>query len=82
MRFYGIGSAGRVVGFVVYLDLRALRESLGKPAEAGIQAEVIENDRAQQLRQFADAGEDFVAYRMADGSYWLNDARQKEAANA
>ena len=29
-----------------------------------------------------DAGEDFVAYRMADGSDWLNDARQKEAANA
>jgi hypothetical protein len=29
-----------------------------------------------------DAGEDFVAYRMADGSDWLNDARQKEDANA
>ena len=29
-----------------------------------------------------DAGEDFVAYRMADGSDWLNDARQKEAAHA
>jgi hypothetical protein len=29
-----------------------------------------------------DAGEDFVAYRMADGSDWLNDARQKETANA
>jgi hypothetical protein len=29
-----------------------------------------------------DAGEDFVAYRMADGSDWLNDARQKETAHA
>lgn len=29
-----------------------------------------------------DAGEDFVAYHMADGSDWLNDARQKEAAHA
>ena len=29
-----------------------------------------------------DAGEDFVAYRMADGSDWLNDARQKEDAHA
>lgn len=29
-----------------------------------------------------DAGEEFVAYRMADGSDWLNDARQKENAHA
>ena len=30
--------------------------------------------------EVVDAGADFVAYRMADGSAWLNDARPEEAA--
>lgn len=30
--------------------------------------------------EVTDAGEDFVAYRMADGSTWLNDARDTEGA--
>jgi hypothetical protein len=30
--------------------------------------------------EVTDAGEDFVAYRMADGSSWLNDARDAEGA--
>lgn len=29
-----------------------------------------------------DAGEDFVAYRLGDGSTWINDARDKEASHA
>jgi hypothetical protein len=28
-----------------------------------------------------DAGDDFVTYRMADGSPWVNDARTPEAAS-
>lgn len=29
-----------------------------------------------------DAGDDFVAYRLTDGSTWINDARDKEASHA
>jgi hypothetical protein len=30
--------------------------------------------------EVSDAGEDFVSYRMRDGSTWTNDAREEEAA--
>ena len=30
--------------------------------------------------EVSDAGEDFVSYRMRDGSLWTNDAREEEAA--
>ena len=30
--------------------------------------------------EVSDAGEDFVSYRMRDGSAWTNDARKEEAA--
>ena len=30
--------------------------------------------------EVTDAGEDFVSYRMRDGSAWTNDAREEEAA--
>ena len=30
--------------------------------------------------EVSDAGEDFVSYRMRDGSAWTNDAREEEAA--
>ena len=30
--------------------------------------------------EVSDAGEDFVSYRMCDGSAWTNDAREEEAA--
>lgn len=47
-------------GFVVDGDPGALGKFFGEPAESGIEAEVVQDDRAQELGEFADVCDGFV----------------------
>ena len=47
-------------GFVVDGDSGALGEFFCEPAEAGVEAEVVQDDGAEKLGEFANVGDGFV----------------------
>ena len=49
-----IGEPSVKAGFVVHLDAGALAKPLSQPADARVQAEVVENRGPQQVRKLAD----------------------------
>ncbi len=57
-----MGSDKRALKFDLYSrrDLRALREAFSQPPQARIQAEIVEDHRPQQLREFAHAAQCIV----------------------
>src|SRR5580692_6625999 len=60
VRFSLIRQPPRDVGLEFRLDARAMREAFAKPAQPGLQAEVVQNRRTQQLRHLAYIADGFV----------------------
>lgn len=58
--FEVFGEAFVESGGIVDVDACAIHEALGKPEQAGVEAKVIEDDGAQELREFAHVADGFI----------------------
>lgn len=56
---FAVKAVGRA-GVIVDSDAGALGELFSEPPKAGVEAEVVQDDRAEELGEFADVGDGFV----------------------